>query len=69
MYGINKSTAHSTENSKWCTFKDKTQGQIKEIRDEYFLEHPEAKMEYDGAIQNVATRDVDVCDDSGTWRF
>ena len=45
--GENARTAHKSEASKFCTFVGKSKDEIREIKDKYFLEHPEAKAEYE----------------------
>ena len=45
--GVSARTAHKSEASKFCTFFCKSKDEIGEIRDKYFLDHPEAKAEYE----------------------
>ena len=39
--GVNARTAHKSEASRFCTFSCKSKDEIREIRDKYFLDHPE----------------------------
>ncbi len=45
--GLTKSNEHLIQRSKYCTFCQNTEKEIDEIRSKYFLDHPEAKLEYD----------------------
>ena len=48
-------TTHKTERAKSCTFYGKSTEYIREARDAYFVEHPDAKVEYDKMYPEVVT--------------
>ena len=45
--GVNKAANHRSEKNKWCTFKGKSTDEINILKDKYFVEHPDAKVEYE----------------------
>ena len=48
-------TTHKTERSKSCTFNGKSAEYIRKVRDAYFIDHPNAKVEYDKMYPEVVT--------------
>ena len=48
-------TTHKTERSKSCTFNGKSEEFIRKARDDYFIDHPDAKVEYDKMYPEVVT--------------
>ena len=54
--GGDKAT-HKTERAKLCTFHGKSTEYIMEVRDAYFIEHPDAKVEYNEMYLEVVIAD------------
>ena len=48
-------TPHKTERAKLCTFHGKSTEYIREVRDAYFVDHPNAKVEYYEMYAEVVT--------------
>ena len=53
--GKGDNAKHKTERSKSCTFNDKSAEFIRKVRDDYFIDNPDAKVEYDKMYPEVVT--------------